>query len=193
MPKVVVYDRKRLIDDFLKVDETSLSYERFDGSMSPRVRRLCVERGDSAAAVLYHPERKRLVLVNQFKYPTYDKGPGWITEIVAGVVDSGETFEQAVRREVLEETGYVVQKLQHIRTFYVSPGGSSERIALFYGQVVNSARPGPGGGADDECEDIQTIELSLEEALIQVEQGAIVDAKTLLGILWFKEHGTEIR
>jgi ADP-ribose pyrophosphatase len=48
------------------------------------------------------------------------------------MVDKNETPEAAIRREILEETGYNVEKLKHISTFYVSPGGSSERIMLLF-------------------------------------------------------------
>lgn len=72
MPQRVKVERRRLIlDDFFKVEEVYLSYEKFDGSMSPLVRRLNFERGDSVAAILHHKERNSVLLVNQFKYPSY--------------------------------------------------------------------------------------------------------------------------
>jgi nudix-type nucleoside diphosphatase (YffH/AdpP family) len=119
MPKrIKVEGRRRILDDFFKVEEVYLSFEKFDGSMSPIVRRLNFERGDSVAALLHHRERNNVLLVNQFKYPSYEKGPGWITEVVAGMIDRGENPEDAVRREILEETGYRAENLLHISTFY---------------------------------------------------------------------------
>ena len=53
MKKVDVYSRRPLLDDFFKVDEVQVSFERFDGSMTPPVRRLVFERGDSVAAVVF--------------------------------------------------------------------------------------------------------------------------------------------
>src|SRR4051794_11788866 len=125
MPKQVIVKgpKKRILNDFFKVDEVHLSFEKFDGSMSPVVRRLNFERGDSVAAILHHREKGVVFLVNQFKYPTWEKGPGWLTEAVAGMIDPEEDAEDAVRREILEETGYRAGKLQHIANFYVSPGG----------------------------------------------------------------------
>ncbi|MCA9422373.1 MAG: NUDIX domain-containing protein, partial [Nitrospira sp.] len=132
MGKVLIEKKNWILDDFFKVKEVHLRYERFDGQMSPLVRRLTFERGDSVAVLLFNPKRQHLLLVNQFKYPTYEKGPGWITETVAGMIEKNESPESAACREVEEETGYKVLKLEHISTFYVSPGGSSERIILYY-------------------------------------------------------------
>src|SRR5215469_15964449 len=117
MKRVVIQRRERVYDGFFKLDETHLSYERFDGTMSEPVSRLALERGDSAAVLLYRPESRQIVLVNQFRYPTYEKGPGWIVETLAGVVDPGEDPEDAARREVLEESGYALRDLVHLSTF----------------------------------------------------------------------------
>jgi nudix-type nucleoside diphosphatase (YffH/AdpP family) len=182
MKRVVIERRERVYDGFFKLDETHLSYERFDGTMSEPVSRLALERGDSAAVLLYQPESRQIVLVNQFRYPTYEKGPGWIVEALAGVVDPGEDPEDAARREVLEESGYAIRDLVHLSTFYVSPGGSSERIFLYLAEIAESDKVTEGGGRVIEGEDIVSVELSLADALAQVRSGVIVDAKTIVAI-----------
>jgi nudix-type nucleoside diphosphatase (YffH/AdpP family) len=88
----------------------------------------------------------------------------------------------------LEETGYRTSRLEHISTFYVSPGGASERIILYYAEVDNSQKVGIGGGLNSEGEYIQVIELSLEEVLKQVQIGTIVDAKTIVGVFWLRNR-----
>lgn len=188
MRKAIV-DRKGLVfDDFFRIEEAYLRYERFDGTMSPVVRRLNFERGDSVAALLFNPRTRRIVLVNQFKYPTYEKGPGWMTETMAGMIDGQEDPETAVRREALEETGYRIEKLEHISTFYLSPGGSSERIILYYAEVDDDSRTAAGGGLATEDEDIANVELTVEEALAQIESGELADAKTILAIYWLRNR-----
>lgn len=188
MPKRVVIKgpKNRILDDFFKVDEVHLSFEKFDGSMSEVVRRLNFERGDSVAAVLHHRERDAVFLVNQFRYPTYEKGPGWITEIVAGMIDEGEDPEVAMRREILEETGYLVERLVHISDFYLSPGGSSERIFLYCAEISGAGPAEKGGGLAAENEDIRLIELSTAEAFGQLDRGDIHDAKTIVALLWLR-------
>jgi nudix-type nucleoside diphosphatase (YffH/AdpP family) len=174
------------LDDFFKVEEVQLRYERFDGSMSPLVRRLNVERGDSVAVLLFNPKCQRILLVNQFKYPAYEKGPGWITETVAGMIGTDESPESAARREVEEETGYKVSRLEHVSTFYVSPGGSSERVILYFAEVDETDKIDAGGGVVEEEENIKIVDLSLAEALQQIQSGEIADAKTVLGIFWLQ-------
>lgn len=186
--KVDILARRRVFDSFFQIDEVELRYERFDGSMTPPLKRLVFERGDSVAAVVYHREENRLLFVRQFRFPTYDKGPGWITELVAGMQEREEPAEEALRREILEEIGYEVSLLEQIGTFYLSPGGSSERIVLFYAEVKSAGKVAEGGGLLEESEDIKAVWFSPEELSKAVTGGEIQDAKTLIGILWFQNH-----
>ena len=86
MGRVEVHDRRTLLDRFLRVEEVVLSHEHPDGSMSRPLARLNVDRGDGAAVVLHDPERRVVVLVRQFRFSTWEKGPGWLVELVAGTV-----------------------------------------------------------------------------------------------------------
>jgi ADP-ribose pyrophosphatase len=189
MKKVEIREKKRVFDDFFKIDEAHLSHERFDGTMTPVMRRLCFERGDSAAALVWNRESQKIILTEQFRYPTYEKGPGWITEIAAGVLGKGEGPRDTARREILEETGYKTKKIEYINTFYVSPGGTSERIILYYAEVTNQDKVSEGGGVAIEHEDIRVLEYSWPETRQLLEAGKIVDAKTLIALMWFRDSG----
>lgn len=183
--------KKRIFDGFFKIDELSFRFEHFNGAMSPRLTRLVFERGDSVAAVILNTDSQRLIFTNQFKAPTYEKGPGWIIEIVAGMPDSGETPEQALFREIEEETGYRASGARRLTTFYVSPGGTSERILLYYVEVKSADRIASGGGLAAEGEDIQLVELTRAEAFAAIASGEIMDAKTIIGLMWLKEKQNE--
>lgn len=184
---VNVLSRMRVFDGFFKIDQLELQFQKFDGEMSRPLTRLVFERGDSVAAVLLNTDTKRLIFTRQFKAPTFKKGPGWITEIIAGMVEEGESPEQALHREIFEESGYRVRAARRISTFYVSPGGTSERILLYYAEVDNASRESPGGGVASEDEDIQLIEMTFVQALAAVSSGEFQDAKTMLGLLLLKE------
>lgn len=186
--KVVVSRRSLLLDDFFKVEEAQLSYERFDGTMSAPVRRLDLKRGDAVAAVVFNRAKGRVILVNQFRYATLARGEGWMIEIVAGLIDADEAPEEAVRREILEETGYAVEEPERISCFYPTPGITSERIILFYAETGGADPVAEGGGVADEHEDIQVLELSPEDAFAQVESGAIADGKTIIALMWLKQR-----
>lgn len=167
-----------------RIVEARLSFERYDGTMSREVVRLSVERGDSVAAVLHDTSRDAIVLTEQFRYPTHHKGPGWLLELPAGVLGADEQPIEAIQREVAEEVGYAVSTLEPIGMFYVSPGGTSERIQLFYAQVTPAEHESPGGGVASEGEDIRTVRMPVSEALERLRDGTIVDAKTIIGLQW---------
>lgn len=184
--KVEILEEKRVYDGFFKLEEARLRHERFDGTMSDEMRRLNLERGDAAAALVYDIDAEEFVLVRQFRYPTYGKGPGWTIEVVAGAIDAGETPAQAIRREIEEEVGYQTEALTTIATFYPSPGGSSERIFLYYAEVRRKGRVNEGGGLDHEGEDIVLVRMSREAFIAQAKEGRLQDAKTLMAAFWLE-------
>ena len=182
--KIEIQRRQRLLDGFFKVDEITLRHELADGRMSPPLRRLNLDRGNGVAALLYNRTTKKIVLVRQFRYPASLEGPGWILEIVASMHEAGEVPEDTMRREILEETGYEAEHLEPISSFYLTPGGSSEKIHLFYAETSAPQRRSAGGGVREEGEDIEVVELPLERAWQALDQSEIVDAKTLVALLW---------
>jgi ADP-ribose pyrophosphatase len=190
--KVEIEQRRLVFEDVFEVEEAVLRYERSDGAMSAPVRRLSVERGDSVAAVLVDRVRATVILAEQFRYPAWAKGGGWLIETIAGMVDPGESPEQALRREVEEEAGYRIDALTHLSTFFLSPGGSSERIFLYCAFVENSQRVGSGGGMASEHEDIRLLEIPLAELGARLARGDFADAKTLIGLQWLDAHRAQV-
>ena len=185
--KVQIIDETREYDGFFKIDKAVFQYEQFDGTMSEPTTRLNFNRGDSVGVLLCNPAKHTVVLVKQFRYPTYiNNGPGWILEIVAGLQDKDTEAVKIARAEVIEEAGYNLKKSQFICTFYVSPGGTSERIHLYVGYVDEADRVGDGGGLKSHHEDTQVVELKFDEAFAMIETGEICDAKTIIALQWLK-------
>ena len=189
MKKVSIEQKRYIFEDVFKVEEARLRYEKFNGEMSDEVRRISLERGDSVTVIVFNQTTNKIILISQFRYPTYKNGHGWLIEAIAGIIDPDETPEEAARRETQEETGLTVSVLEHISTFYPSPGGSSERIHLYYSEVAGeNAKYKNTGGLVSEGEDIKAIELTLEEALGKIKSGEIIDAKTIIGIYWLENR-----
>lgn len=188
--KVTVHRKRRLLDDFFAIDEVEVSYEGTDGRMRGPVRRLSFERGDSVAALLLRTgPTPAIVVVRQFKYPVSVHDDGWITETVAGMVERGEDKLDALRREILEEVGYRATSIEHVATFYPSPGGSSERVFLYFCEVAETDRvPGAGGGVATEGEDIEILEYGLDEFFTKLEQAAFFDPKLIVAGLWLRDR-----
>jgi len=188
MKKVSIESKKYILEDVFKVEEAYLRYEKFTGEMSGTVRRISLERGDSVAVLIFNKNTNKIILISQFRYPSYKSGDGWVVEAIAGIIDANETPEEAARREVQEETGLDVETLEHIATFYPSPGGSSERIFLYYSEVFREQVDGEIGGLACESEDIKSHEISLEDALMKIKSGEIMDSKTIIGVYWMENR-----
>jgi nudix-type nucleoside diphosphatase (YffH/AdpP family) len=196
--RVEIRSQKRLFDDFFKIDEMIVSHRQYDGKMSADQRRLVFERGDAVAVLLFNTDTRSVVLVEQFKVPSLvgrrrdDPATtnGWITEVMAGMINENETAEEAVIRETLEETGYRIKDPVLICKFFSSPGGTSERIFLYFAKVSEFAKPGKGGGIADE--DVKVVQISVNELFDRLAKGLIDDPKLALGAYWLQGHMAEL-
>jgi nudix-type nucleoside diphosphatase (YffH/AdpP family) len=190
--RVEILGRKRLLDAFFKVDEVTVSHETFGGEMSKPRPYLVLERGDAVAALLYDPDRQKVITVCQFRLPTVEKSKdgGWLIEAVAGMIDGSadgtpeETPLACLVREVEEETGYKISEAYPICNFYSSPGGSGERIYLFYAEVRECDKVGQGGGLAGDGEDIQIVEFDRESFFAKLMAGEFEDPKLIIAGLW---------
>ncbi|MCA9913709.1 MAG: NUDIX hydrolase [Anaerolineae bacterium] len=173
---------------FFSIKEAELQHERYDGEMSPVITRISFERRNAVAAVLHNPDDDTIILTEQFRYPTVATVGGWIKELPAGVMEEGEEPAITMQRELVEETGYQAEALHNIGTFFVSPGGSSERVFLYYARIQKDSKHSEGGGLVHEGEDIKTEILKVDDALKLLQEGAIMDAKTVIGLQWLQLH-----
>lgn len=207
VPLVEILDTREdySFHDLFKVIRATLRFRQFDGQLSDPVTRITFERGDSAGVLLYDPDDDDVVLVRQFRYPIYaglDREPeerrdpeqAWTLEIIAGTQEPGRDVREVAHAELLEEAGYVLRgELHPITTIYPSPGGTSERIHLFLGEVDHSTRAGPGGGVTASGEDTQVVVLPVDDALNMVNSGQIRDAKTIIALQYLAFRYTQPR
>jgi nudix-type nucleoside diphosphatase (YffH/AdpP family) len=189
-PRVIVRSKRRVFDGYFKLDEVTVSHRQFDGTMSADKPLLVFERGDAVAAMILNRDSGEVVLVEQFRAPTLEKSrtDGWMIEAPAGMIRGSESPEQAVVREVLEETGYRVENPEHIATFFSSPGGTSERIFLFYAVVGDADRIGPGVGNRADGEDIRVVTMTVEDLFEHVRQATIGDPKLIIAAHHLKDR-----
>jgi len=179
---------ERLVyDQVFQIKKAKIKHDLFN-SGSMEVERYCFERGDSVAIVIYEKDTDCLLFTKQFRYPTIKEGDGWILELTAGSIEAHEDPEQRVKMEVEEEIGYQVNGLDFISSFFVSPGGSSERVFLFYTEVNSSDNIFKGGGLITEKEDIQLVKMPVQEVRKHIKNNQFRDAKTIIGIQWFMGH-----
>lgn len=180
-----IKEEQTVYDGHYKIIEARIVHDTFAGG-SIESSRECFHRGDSAAAVLFEKDSASLLFTRQFRYPTVGSGDGWITELVAGSLDDADpTPEDCILREIKEEIGYTVAKTEKIGEFFTSPGGSTERVHLYFAETTSTDRNAPGGGLADENEDIELVRITLERAKAMLDQGEFKDAKTIIGLQWF--------
>ncbi|MFO7808437.1 NUDIX domain-containing protein [Guyparkeria sp.] len=177
---------------FFSLQRYRLRFEQYDGSWSEPIEREIFERGHAVAVLPYDSERGEVVLIEQFRPGALDAPTGpWLAEIVAGMIEPGESAEDVARRESDEEAGLAIDKLYPLTRYWVSPGGTTESIYLFLARVdtarIDRDRNGLVDGRfglDHEHEDIRVRVVPIEQALADVEGGRIVAAAPVIALLW---------
>ena len=127
----------------------------------------------AVAVVPFLPDG-RVVLIRQYRHATGEV----LLELPAGTRDvPGENPADTAARELVEETGYRAGRLAHLADFYTAPGFCNELMSLF---VATDLTPGDRHLMDDEAIGVEPFSLAAARAL--VVDGAIRDAKTIIGL-----------
>ncbi|WP_293005782.1 ADP-ribose diphosphatase [Nitrosomonas sp.] len=169
---------------FFRIDRYRLRHRLFNGGWSPPITRELFERGHAAAVLPYDPLRNEVVLIEQFRIGAMDTPDGpWLLEIVAGIIELDEITEDVVKRESMEEANCNISDLIPLYDYLASPGGMTERIALFCGRT-DTTLAGGIHGATDEGEDIKVHVVTLETALQFLVSGKINSASAIIALQW---------
>jgi nudix-type nucleoside diphosphatase (YffH/AdpP family) len=168
-----------LSDDWATLTKHTFEIKRSDGSWERQIRQT-YDRGHGAVILPYDPSRKTVLLVKQFRMPAFVEGHTQsLIEACAGLLDALDP-ETAIRKEAEEELGYRLKDVHKIYEVYMSPGSVTERLSFFTAHYCPADRISDGGGAADEGEDIEVLEMLLTEAMALVKNGGIIDAKTVM-------------
>ena len=189
---VEIIARETLYRGFFSLDLYRFRHRLFNGEMSQEVRREIFERGHAAVLLPFDPERDEVVLVEQVRIAAYDTSETpWLLEMVAGMIEEGESADDVARREAMEEAGIKVQRTKPVLSFLASPGGTSERSSIIVGEVDATTASGIHGLAD-ENEDIRVHVVSREQAYRWVEEGKIDNASAVIALQWLQLHYKEL-
>lgn len=176
--KIKILDRTLLSDNWYVLHKYRLQYTKRSGETDIQHREV-YDRGNGATILLYNRSQQSVVLIRQFRLPTFVNGnaDGMLIETCAGLLD-GDSPEDCIRREAEEETGYRIDAVRKVFSAYMSPGSVTELVHCFVGEYTAAQRISAGGGIEDE--DIEILELPLSKALSMIDSGEIQDGKTIM-------------
>lgn len=190
---VEIIARETLYSGFFSMELYRFRHRLFNGEMSGEIKREIFERGHAAVLLPFDPVRDEVVLVEQIRIAAYDVSESpWLLEMVAGMIEEGESVEDVARREALEEAGLVVGRTKPVLSYLASPGGTSERLSIMVGEVDATTAEGIHGLAD-ENEDIRVHVVSREQAYQWLEEGKIDNAASVIALQWLQLHYQTLR
>ncbi|RLA45429.1 MAG: ADP-ribose diphosphatase [Gammaproteobacteria bacterium] len=190
---VRVLDEETAWSGHFAVRKLTLQHRRFAGGWSEPLVREVFERGDAVGVLPYDPRTDSLVLIEQFRPGAMrgDDSP-WMLELIAGVVEPGESDDEVVHREAMEEAGCELSELLPIATVLPSAGACTEQVRLFCGRV-SSVAIGAIHGLQEEGEDILVHSISRRDALQLLADDRIPNGHTLIALQWLYIHGESLR
>lgn len=191
----VVANAAPLAGGFFKLATLNVTHRRFDGAMQGPLRREVFVGVDAALVLPYDRVRDRVLLVEQFRVGIarrQDANP-WCLEPVAGIVDAGETPEQAGLREAQEEAGLTGLTLQKMFSIYPSPGSSTDHFYCYLGLTDLPDLGCYWGGLAEEAEDLRLHVLPYEVAMGLLDSGEINAGPLVAMLLWLGQRRPKLR
>jgi ADP-ribose pyrophosphatase len=183
-----IIEKKKVYEGYTSLEEVTIK------NGEKEFTREILKLGNAVGAIIKDTTKNKYIFVSQYR----PGAEGLMVEIVAGKIDDGEKPEEAMKREIMEETGYKVDYINHMKDFYTSPGKTDEIISIFYVEV--SEKVNEGGGIDDEeisvvevemlglggrlfFEDPMKTEIKAGEEYMIKPPYQIIDAKTLIAVM----------
>ncbi len=190
---VELLGKRTLFQGFFTLDEYRFKHRLFNGGWSGEVVREVFERGDAVIVLPYDPNTDQVILIEQIRIPVFRSGnTPWLLELVAGMIEPGESALDVASRELKEEAGIKARKIEKLATYFSSPGGSSEKFDFFWAEVDASQAHGVHG-LSEENEDILVHVMGRAEAFTLVKDGIINNASTVIGLQWLELNYKTLR
>ncbi|MGB2127993.1 MAG: NUDIX domain-containing protein [Flavicella sp.] len=187
--RVKINEVEVLSDNWYHLNKISFDYLRSDGTWETQIRE-SYDRGNGAAVFMFNKKTQNIVLIRQFRLPSYLNGndTGFLIEACAGLLDNDDP-ETCIKKEIEEETGIRVKKVNKILEAYMTPGAVTEQIHYFTAEYTDAMKIHRGGGLTEEQEDIEVLEMPFTYAIKLLQNGKIKDAKTIILLQYAMIHG----
>jgi len=180
-----VLNKEIVYQGFFQMEKYRVRHKLFAGGWSAPIDRELFQRGAAVGIVLYDPVHRLVGLVEQFRIGALTEPAGpWLMEVVAGMIDKGESPEEVARRELIEEAGIEQVIILPICSYLVSPGGTNEKLYLYAGLTDLSSREGGLFGLKEEGEDIRFHIIPVDEAFDALQSDRFNNAATTVSLMW---------
>lgn len=185
-PKIKILEEEVLSKNRYLLKKYTFEIEIAENIKQKQVREV-YDRGNGATILLYNKSKKTIILIKQFRFPSFLNGSktGMLIETCAGILEQ-ENAEECIKRETEEETGFQINKVEKLFEAYMSPGAITEIIHFFKAEYSLDMKISEGGGLASEQENIEVIEMLFDDAYKMIATGAIKDAKTILLLQYAK-------
>ena len=187
-----VESKETLFQGFFRITRTVVTHRLFGGGWSAPLKRELFQRGDAVGVLLYDPINHLIGLVEQFRIGAQrDRFGPWQYEVVAGMIDAGQTASEVALKECHEEAGLAVQELVPICDYLVSAGGTDEKMHLYCGLVDLRDRAGIFG-LDTEGEVILLQVWTYDEVMQAQSEGLLNSAAVTIALLWLQLNSQKV-
>lgn len=184
---VTVTSIEILADNFFQLKKVKYDVENKEGNTEHLTREVYFS-ANGVTVLLFNKEKGNVILTRQFRLPTFlnNHRTGMMIEACAGIVEENEDPKEGIIREIQEETGFKIDKVEKILEAYSTPGSVAEMLHYYVAEYTDKQKTSEGGGLEEESEDIEVIELAFDEAYSKIETGEIKDAKTIILLQYAK-------
>lgn len=191
---VELLERETLYQGFFRMERVHYRHRRYRGDWSEVIDREVFMRGEAVGVVLYDPAHDLIGLVEQIRPGAFnDRNGPWCLEVVAGMIEPGETTEAVARRELQEEADVTPSRVEYICEYMASPGGCDERLYLYCALADLSGRDGDINGLEEEAEDIRLLILPADDVFSELYSGRFNNAATLISLQWLQMNRARLQ
>lgn len=190
---VRVEQSKTAFNGFFDLCVLTLKHRLFGGGWSRSIEREVFTKTEAAGAILYDAKHDLIGLVEQFRAGALasEYGP-WCLEVVAGMLEPGESPEELILREIKEEADLTPDTLHKITAYYSTPGACNEKIHLYCAQC-DLTQAGGVHGLDSENEDILLSIFNAQEVLETMLESRANNAATVIALQWLAANRARLR
>jgi len=176
------------------VQRVRFRYIRRDGTPSGPLTWEVLRRGQGTVILPWDPVTDRIALIEQFRLPALAAGEEPVmTELPAGLVETGEDPAVTARRELAEETGLEAGRMAPIGAYLLMQGSADERVHFFLAEVSLAEGPAAAQGLASEEEETVLRVVDAAEAFAMVAENRIRNAAAALGLLWLQVNHARLR